>query len=60
MGRGRSPHLKTSERGPETLLEFLSRRKGYWLLPMLSVVLVVLLLLLLTRGSPEAFVYTLF
>ena len=39
---------------------FLGRRKRYWLVPMISVVLFFLLLVALTRDSREAFVYTLF
>jgi hypothetical protein len=43
-----------------SLRAWLAQRKKFWLLPMVSVVLLFLILAVLSRRSPEAFVYTLF
>jgi hypothetical protein len=39
---------------------FLGKRKKFWLLPMVSMILLFLLLMMLTWESKEAFVYTLY
>jgi hypothetical protein len=42
------------------LWDFMKHRKRFWLLPMLSVLILFALLLTVGRGSSSAFVYTLF
>ncbi|MFQ5512821.1 MAG: DUF5989 family protein [Myxococcota bacterium] len=43
----------------ESFRSFLASNKRLWLLPGLTVILLVLIMVLLTRDQPEAFVYTL-
>lgn len=43
------------------LFEFISKRKKYWLIPIIIVLLLIAILLIVTEGSAIApFIYTLF